>query len=146
MTYGQATQLPTSNSFGGNYLLGHRVTVTAAGTIATFGIFNQSTVGRGMMALYTDASGRPGTLVARTEAFAITGGRQEIAAMPTAPIAAGSYWLMAVYDRDNTGYSDRSSSNSIAYIVFTFGTTPPTTFPTPMTYTSGTFNYYIRMM
>ncbi len=146
VTYGQAMQLGTSNTFSANYLLGHRVTVTAAGTIATFGLFNQSTTGRAQMALYTDASGRPGTLVAQTAAFTVTGGRQEIAATPLAPLAAGTYWLMAVYERDHAGYAMRPSTNSTAYVSFTFGRTPPSTFPTPTFYTGDTINYYIRMM
>ena len=66
--------------------------------------------------------------------------------MPAASLPAGTYWLMAVYDRSNTGYAVAPSTNSIAYISFTFGSTPPSTFPAPTTYTSNTFNYYIRMM
>jgi len=145
-TYGQDTQLSGTNLFLANYLLGQRVVVSARGTLATFGLFNPSTAERAVMALYADAGGRPGTLVARTEAFTVTGGRQEVAPLSTPTLAEGTYWIMAVYERNHTGYVAPPSAVSTAYVAWPFGSTIPTTFPTPTLYQGNTLNYYIRTM
>ena len=145
-TYGQDVQFSSTNLFLHDYLLGQQVVVSARGTFTTFGLFSQSDAGRAVMALYADAGGRPGTLVARTDAFTVTGGRQEVAPLSTPVLAAGTYWIMAGYERSHTGYVAPPREVATAYIILPFGSTVPTTFPTPTLYQENAVNYYIRTM
>ena len=130
-------------SFTLNYLLGEKITLTKAATLLKFGLISGTSGQHVVMALYTDKNGAPDQLVAYTSSTALTISNMNIAPNTQASLSATSYWIMAVYDQTAGPMRDNSTTNPIDYISFTFGTTLPTTFGTPMTYTGQQFNYYL---
>lgn len=140
---GYYTPFGTTGSFTLNYLLGEKITLSKAATLLDFGIIDATSGQHVVMALYTDKNGAPDQLVAYTSSTALTSSDQKIAANTQASLSATSYWIMAVYDQTAGPLRDNSTTNSIAYIAFTFGSTLPTTFPTPTIYQNQFFNYYL---
>ena len=140
---GDYTALGTTGSFTLNYLLGEKVVLSKAATLLDFGLIDATTGQHVVMALYTDNGGSPYQLVAYTSSTALTGTDQQITPNTQASLAAGTYWIMAVYDQTAGPERDNATTNPIDYISFTFGSTLPTTFPTPTSYTGQNFNYYL---
>ena len=93
------------------------------------------------MALYTDASGSPGTLVTQTASSTLVSGLNVLPAS-SATITAGNYWIMAVYDATVLGYRDVDSV-TIKYVTLSYSSPLPTTFPTPVSYTGSSFAYAV---
>ena len=79
--------------------MGQAVTLSADSTITGMGISYVSGSCDVRMALYEDASGSPGALVAETGASALSVGDNELALSGSdVPVAAGTYWLLKVHD------------------------------------------------
>jgi len=140
---GDYTNYGTQGSFTANYLLGEKVTLTQAATLLDFGLISASSGQHVVMALYTDNNNSPNTLVAYTASTTVSATDQQIAPNTQASLPAGSYWMMAVYDTTAGPDRDNSTSNTIDYISFTYGSTLPTTFPAPTSYSGQDFNYYL---
>jgi hypothetical protein len=140
---GYSTAFGSVGSFGANYLLGEKITLSKAATLLKFGLISGSSGQHVVMALYTDKNGAPNTLVAYTSSTATTVSNMTMTASTQAALSATSYWIMAVYDTTGGPMQNSVTSNPIDYIAFTFGSTLPTTFPAPTTYTNQQFNYYL---
>ncbi|HEY2369110.1 MAG TPA: hypothetical protein VGH87_22090 [Polyangiaceae bacterium] len=140
---GYPTAFTGVGSFGANYLLGEKITLSKAATLLKFGLISGTSGQHVVMALYTDKNGAPGTLVAYTTSTSVTATNMNIATSTQAALSATSYWLMAVYDTTGGPMQDTATANPIDYVAFTFGGTLPATFPTPTSYTNQHFNYYL---
>jgi len=145
VTYGADTQLPDTASFGANFLLGHQITVDASMSVSSLGNWFITADSNAKFALYSDDSGRPGTLLMSTASFATSAGKNTISTTSSTRIAAGDYWLMGVYDAVQSSSRDLSGSEDIHYISHTFANAFPATWPVSDTqYTGNTFNYFIE--
>lgn len=142
---GFPTPFTTDGGCGANYLLGIQITVPTAGMVHRIGMISLQNGPNVKIGLYTSTGTAPGTLVAQVGPLALQQGRNEADITPVA-IAAGTYWLEALYDNlGHCGLDGFGGTNTIAYISTPFTSPLPTTFPTPTTYQGGHFNYFIVM-
>ena len=141
-TIGNAEEFSDASSHGANYLLGFKIDVTNAVTVDKLAVIAKQAGPNAKMALYTDVSGKPGELVVGSSSLTLVVGVNEFDVADT-PIAAGSYWIMAVYDRQASVGIDYTQSSTIAYKVHTFTNPLPNTFGTPNVYSGQRFNYYV---
>lgn len=144
---GHTTQFGMSSAPTPGYLLGERIDVPAAAKLSKFGIIVAAT-GNIKMALYADAAGAPGALVAQTAGTPLVVGNQEI--NPTVAgvnLPAGTYWIMATYDvSGSVYYTTGAAGNVVHYISLPYTSAMPNPFGTPMTYTGQSFNYYLVVL
>jgi hypothetical protein len=97
------------------------------------------------LALYADANGAPGELVASTGPTPMSVGRMEIPVAPTA-LPPGMYWMMGVYDSDASIGIDQSDPNMpVRYTSQPFATPLPNPFGPANEYSGQRFNYYIKV-
>jgi hypothetical protein len=80
-----------------NTMSGFQVTLAAARRLRAFGLMSTKAGPQVRMALYTDVNGAPAALVAQTGTHTITLDRNHIAGS-NVMLAAGKYWLFAVFD------------------------------------------------
>ncbi len=112
-----------------NYLKGNTFTITSGGNLTGLGYNGLVATGFGYrMAIYTDASGNPGTLVAYTNTVTVTTGTIVIPVVTPTVIPAGIYWIVS--NQSGTGPSgvSNSSFNSAGagrYFLHPFTTIPP---------------------
>src|SRR3569623_343950 len=141
---GFATPFTTDGLCAPNYLLRIKITVPAPGMVKKLGLVSLQTGSNVKLGLYTTGISTPGTLVAQTEPLAVHQGRNEADVTPVA-IAAGTYWIEAIYDDLGHCILDSySGTNTIAYISMPFANALPTTFPSsPSTYMGGHFNFFV---
>ncbi len=124
-----------------NYLLGHPVTVSSDMTVTHLGIIGKRTTSNGQIALYTDASGQPDALVTESSLQAIVSGTNTFD-VPDAPIVAGTYWVMAVYD--STAYvGENRSRDTIYYVSMSGGSAMPDPLSGLRSYSGYRHNYYL---
>jgi hypothetical protein len=131
-----------------NYLLGLPVTVDQAGVVTHLGLIGRGTGAQVKMALYTDSSNSPGSLVAATPAVPVADGSKEIPVNTVATIQPGKYWVMAVYDQELAlaGQQAATPGNVIKYKSFSFAGSIPATFGTPDgSYDGPKINYWVKM-
>ena len=129
---------------GQDELRGGSLNVSQNGTLHRLAMLTPETSGNVKMALYTDSSGGPDTLVIGTESTALNGGTLEIE-VGAAPINAGSYWLLAVYDQSTTVYDDPGSTSPTVFQGMPFSQSFKSNFG-PYTSNAGQeFNYYLVM-
>jgi len=99
-TAGNATPLGDNMIATGNVLSGRHVTISSPAVLVSFGAIFNSAGTQANLALYRmDGDfNRPGTLVAQTGAFTVTGGVKEVAVLG-APVLveAGTYYLTSIY-------------------------------------------------
>lgn len=90
--WGFAAAGPNDENRNGSTLMGMRILIGEAGSVAALGI-NTLTVGvQARLGLYTDAAGVPQSLVAQTGALSTLNGRTEGGVSAT-PVPSGFYWL-----------------------------------------------------
>lgn len=123
-----ATATGTTGVHAPDYLLGQQVTLSSAITLTGLGINIYATSGNTVIALYTDSSGSPGTLVAQTGSEALSVGNNDLGLSGSnVAVSAGTYWIMKVHD--DVAYVTESSSagstNTTAYESFTFSSSVP---------------------
>ena len=142
---GNTTQFPENSMHGAGFLLGEKVVVSSARTLRQIGLIAIAAGPQFQLALYTDVGGAPGTLVAQTAIGTLTAGTMEVPITAgSVPIAAGTYWIMGIYNTNaSIGYTTGASTNVVAYRSLTFGSALPSPFGTAMTYTGQSFNYWI---
>jgi len=141
--YGYTTAFATSGSFGANFLLGQAIQVTTAGHLKKLGFISMSAGPNIKVGIYTDAAGKPGTLIAQIPATAVAQGTNEVALAAPVQLAIGTYWFEAVYDNTGNVFQDGAGGNSVQYASQTFANALPATFPAPSTYSGNHFNYYL---
>ena len=126
---------------GANTLHGSQITFAAASSVTAFGVIGRAGGPHVKMALYTDSGGKPSKLVASTDGSALVSGRLEIPVKAT-PVAAGTYWVMAVYDTV-ASYGQQNVTVTSASSSQTYGSALPATYPSGSTYRGNALNYYV---
>jgi hypothetical protein len=139
--FGNYDDLGSNSEHLPNYLLGTAVVVPET-VLVSFGVIGRAAGPHFEMALYRDAGGSPGALVASTPSTPLAVGRQEIGVSPVA-LSAGTYWIMGIYDTEASIGIAFGGSAPVDYTALGFGSALPGTFPSPDVYSGQTFNYYI---
>jgi hypothetical protein len=146
--YGFASEfVPCGNSISGvdaNYLLAAPVTVPAI-TLTGLGVFgNKPTAGiHGVLALYTDVGGAPGTLVAQTAPALMGDGDNLVPVESSVPLKAGTYFVAGVFDQAFALCTDSNAVNTLFdYVPDTYPNVPAS-FGPPNTVIDAAINYYI---
>jgi hypothetical protein len=141
--YGYTAAFGSPSSFGANNLLGELISVPTNMTLTALGVVMNAANIHVIMALYTNAGGAPGTVIASTASTTTVVGKMEMP-VTNVGLAAGTYWIMGEYDTTVTATltDDFCNCNSIDYVSITYPSVPYS-FPTPSTYTSGHFPYYV---
>lgn len=138
---GYTSEFSGSSVHGKNYLLGHPVTVGKDMTVTHLNIIAKSSASNGQIALYTDSGSQPSALVTESNSQAITTGTNTFD-VPDAPLPAGTYWLMAVYD--SSAYIGESSTpQTVYYTGMTAGSAMPDPIGSLSSYSGGPHNYYL---
>lgn len=151
-TGGYTSQGALLDTGDANYMNGTKFTTNAIGGIATsmsvfVGNVDSGTHNKYQMAIYTDKSGQPGTLVSKTVAGTLIPLSWNTLPITATLTANSTYWLM--YNTNattstnylNNMYFDSGAANIAAYAARTYGTWP-TNFPTA-TLTNTNFSLYV---
>lgn len=128
------------------YLIGNLVTFDQAVTVSRFGLNAPAGGSRVRMALYKDEGGLPGALVVGTPVVALAKGSQEI---PVAikPVAAGTYWLMVVYDTTTSiRWLSGVDTPTVMYRSFAIDDPLPDPFGPADSYTGTMFNHWVKVL
>ncbi len=129
-----------------DFLLGVNFTLSQVGVLHSLNIIGNGTGANFQMAMYDDNAGVPNNLITSTAISTVGTG---IVSLPVTPVqlAAGDYWIMAVYD--NTGSSNNhsnvnlSASTSVVYYNdLPFGNPIPSNASGFQTYTGQDFLYF----
>lgn len=142
--FGNAVEFAGASVSAPGFLLGGPVTVPAPVTLTHLCLIGKSAGPNTVMALYrSDSLGRPAGLVAATAATPVAAGRVEIPVTPTA-LAAGTYWLTAVFDVEaSVGLDESDATAPVRYVRRPWGMAPPNPFGTASGYNGQRFNYYL---
>jgi len=143
-TVGNDVEFPDPALQSAGFLLGSPLEVADDATLTHLAVIAKSDGVHVVLGLYADAGGGPGALVAATAPTPVAVGRMEIPVTPT-PLAAGTYWIMGLYDGDAAvGADDSDPTAMVVYAPAVFGPLPDP-FPAAAAYSGQEFNYYIRL-
>jgi hypothetical protein len=143
---GNADAFEAASNHSPGFLLGSAIDVHALQTIAFFGVIGKKPGARIVMAVYTSRDGEPDSLVAFTEPTPVEVGVQRVKPSANETLAPGTYWLVAVFDRQaSIGYDMSDKSAVVKYVVHRFAAPLPDRFRTLTTYTGQRFNYFLEM-
>ena len=135
--------LAGSNTFTADNLLGEAIDIPQPILVTKLAVSTAASGPHVVVGLYTNNGGVPNTLVASTPSTAVSFGANEIAVTASKTITAGTYWLMAVYDKDAQIEKDSATTNTFCYISFAFSASLPTTWPGGTSYQTGHAGYYV---
>jgi hypothetical protein len=145
INYGNDVEFPSASAHAPDYLLGSLVMLPEPSMLTRLCVIAKSGGANVMLALYTDNAGWPDQLVAATPATPMTAGRMEIPVAPTS-LAAGSYWIMGVYDVDaSIGIDESDPQAPVRYIWQSFASPLPDPFGPSSPYSGQRFNYYVQV-
>jgi hypothetical protein len=139
---GADKEFSDASSHSPDYLLGNVIVVPSDMTLTALALIGKSTGANVKMALYTDSSGAPDTLVAETDSNAVPAGVLEIPVTEVA-LPAGNYWIMAVFDTFASVGISFPSGEVCQYRSLSFSSAMPDPFGSVSTYKGQLFNYYI---
>lgn len=146
LVVGNPIEFPGASDHSPNFLVGTRVDVPVAATVTHFGVIGKMNGPRVRLGLYRDQGGEPTTLVVGTSDMGLEPGRLEVA-VPATPVAAGSYWLMAVYDSQaSVGLDQSNPSNPVRFTDAFFGDGLPPFLFFSETFFGHQYNYYVRIV
>ena len=135
----------TYGTHGANYLLAQPLTLSADITLTGLAIEIYSGSTNVQLALYTDSSSTPDTLVAYTNQTAVSTGSNELSlAGGDVSVSAGTYWVMELLDA--TSYVTESSTSgavSTWYQAYTAGSSLPSSAGTGATYNDERFALWL---
>jgi hypothetical protein len=144
LTFGNATEFTGTSSHSPGFLLGSPVQIPVAVTVTHLAVIAKAGGPSVLLGLYRQSGGVPTTLVVGTSPTPLAPGRLEIPVTPTT-IAAGTYWLMAMYDTDASVGLDTSVANAQdAYAFRDFSQGLPATVSQPTSMFGQRYNYYLR--
>jgi hypothetical protein len=144
--YGITTELPSSSQHTAHYLLGSVLNISVPATVTHLSLIAKTGGPQVKMALYTDSGGVPDELVVGTTAHTLVAGVQDFP-VPATPVAAGDYWIMAVYDTDaSIAYDFEDGNPSYAFRLHTFSDPLPAEFGPAVVAGSQSFSYYLRVI
>jgi hypothetical protein len=143
---GNPDEFPLPSDHTAGFLVGTRVTVPMAATVTDFGVIGKMAGPHVRLGLYRDQGGEPTTLVVGTPETALAAGRVEVS-VPGTPVAAGDYWLMALYDSEASVGLDQSDPTVPVRFTDAFFADglPPSLFFTE-TFFGQRYNYYVRIV
>lgn len=144
MRYGNSGTFTQNASHSPDFLLGYAFTIPQAFTLTAFGVnvLTAPSGGQGKFALYSDAGGTPGTLLASTQAVVIGAGRQEFPASASTQLSAGTYWLMTNFNV-TTAVAHGTASATPRYRSLSFSSALPTSFGTASSYSDTQINTWV---
>jgi hypothetical protein len=144
--YGFPADTHKSSLNSADFLLGMPVTIEHPATVTHLGMISRQEGTHVRMALYKDSGGSPGALVVGTSSTVVLLGSQEIAVTPTA-VAAGGYWIMAIFDADTLVASDEEAppGNLIKYRALTYANALPDPFGATLMYDQTQLNYWVKV-
>ncbi len=140
---GYDESIGSTGSAAAGYLLGWAVTVPSDTTLYGMGAVLGSSGASMRMALYTNSSSTPGTLVAYTDTATTTSGANEIDLTSPVELSAGTYWIMANYGALTTLYYGSTSTVTLRYRTYDVSSTPPSSFGSSSSYTGKPPAYYL---
>ncbi len=122
-----------------------QVTISDAITVLALGVVgNQPSAGlNGALALYSDASGAPASLVASTASAPIAAGKNELTVLSGPTLSPGTYWVGGEFDANASICADNSTSNSVDYIMESTYPTMPSSLAAATQMPSVDFNFYV---
>lgn len=131
ITLGNTSVLSGTDSNMANYLVAYRVGLGQAAVVKSLNIDVKTASGNMVLGLYSDASGKPGSLLAQTGAFAAVAGWNSAAVTnQSVALEPGDYWLCMEATSNTLVLAAQSSGGTHAYAGgWTYGTLPAT-FPT----------------
>jgi hypothetical protein len=145
VTWGNnATPCTQTNGWSANYLIGQSFALPAM-TVSDLGVnvLAGSATVSGILALYSDADGVPGSLVAWTLPAAVNAGANVIPLPSSIQVAAGTYWIVGEFS--DVVYLCRSATAaSTEFASLTYPAPPPASFPVPTTYADYQIGYYVQ--
>jgi hypothetical protein len=145
LVYGNSVEFPAASANFADYLLGISLTIPVPSVLTHLCVIAKAGGANVILALYSDNAGFPDRLVAATSATPMTVGPMEIPVTPIA-LAAGTYWLMGVYDTDaSIGFDQSDPTSLVEYAAHTFANPMPDPFGGATPYTGQKFNYYVRV-
>jgi hypothetical protein len=142
-TFGNFPPTYTDNSaYGADYLLGTSHVLTNSLFLTGLG-FQGNNTGAGIkMALYGDAAGTPGTLIAVTNSGVVGSGNIVLNVITPTLLIPGTYWIMANYDQTaNHVPKNFTATNTVSYISLSYSSAPPSS-TVWISYLSRDFNYW----
>jgi hypothetical protein len=115
----------TAGGFGANYILGTKMNLPVSGLLTGLSMKGHAGHGNVKMGLYANNAGVPGALLATSVSALIVEGTNTMAVTPVI-LAAGDYWVMAVYDiGGNTSDYLNGSTKTVYYQSSTFANPLP---------------------
>lgn len=149
--YASVFASPGTGSAAGGYSLGHQITVSSAVQLYQLGTYMRLADSDSVrMALYTNASGAPGNLVAYTALTSMSGYpagsfiEMDVVGAPVS-VTAGTYWLMM--NLSGTAYMGYTTSGATGNIIYYKSLASSTAFPSSWgsgaTYTGQFLNAYM---
>ncbi len=122
---GYTTIGSSTDSGNANYLKAMKVTLSTSAVIQSLSMYTKTAGGKLTLAIYTDSSGTPGTLVATTASITPVAKSWNTTQTTTHPtLAAGTYWLVFETNNNTQTQSYVTSSVACKYRSFTYGTMP----------------------
>jgi len=144
--YGISDELPSPSTHLANYLLGSDVKITSSATVTHLSVIAKASGPQVKMALYTDDNGVPDELVVGTAAHTLGVGVQEIPVAAT-PVAAGHYWIMAIFDSNaSIAFSNGEPNPPYAYRELAFSDPLPAVFGPANFDDAQSFSYYVKVI
>lgn len=144
--YGTSEELPSPSFHTPDYLLGSKIKITSSATVTHLSLIAKAFGPKVKMALYTDDGGVPDELVVGSSAHTLVVGRQDIPVTAT-PVAAGFYWLVAVYDSNaSIAYDEGGSNPPYVYRAFSFSDPLPAVFGSASFDGAQSYSYYVKVI
>ncbi len=139
----------TTGNFFPEFLLGVHFTLSEVGVLHSLNMIGNETGANLKMAIYDDNGGVPNNLAASTGVSTVGAG---VVSLPVTPVqlAAGDYWIMAIYDSNgsSTNHSNTNisaGSNVVYYKELNFGDPIPNNASAFDSYTGQDFLYYAEI-
>lgn len=152
-TYGNTTPFETYSNHSPDYVLGVQVTIPQSIVLQSFGLIyglgaNAAST-TAIFGLYSSdpAGGLPMTRVANTNPVTLNAAQiyDNLSFTSTPTVAAGTYWMMALYQGlGNPRMSTLNSTSLVAYWSNPYSSGMPGTAPGITTYQGQNFNYWVN--
>lgn len=141
---GPAFQLPSASSVAPDVLLGHPIVVPEPVELLSLGVIGRAGSTDVRMAVYEDAGGVPGRLVAWTDPFVMAAGRTS-APVRQQPLrlAAGTWWLMSNFEGHAATWANGPLPGPEAAVTLSFHAPLPLRLVQPAAYTSPRINAFM---
>jgi hypothetical protein len=142
---GETAILAAVDNGNGNLLLAQPITLGQAGTLQSLSFYVSTIGGELRLGLYSNASGKPGTKLAETNAFTPILGWNTQPPLTTPTLQPGPYWIAYLPQSNALGFKKTNAAGPACwYGSFIFGTMP-TTFPTTTTNIT-TWSFYATFL